>query len=132
MRIGRPKSLITLFKEEHAQLKSIVSSRSLPHSLVNRARIVLMAAEGAPNRNIAQKVNLSAQKVCKWRQRYQEYLEFFKHVDANVPQNLDIHLVVDNYSIHKHPKVPFAWTATADSILEKIKRLCQRISETRH
>jgi putative transposase len=27
---------------------------------------------------------------------------------------------------------PFVWTATADSILEKIRRLCQRISETGH
>jgi putative transposase len=27
---------------------------------------------------------------------------------------------------------PFVWTATADSILEKIKRLCQRIFETQH
>jgi hypothetical protein len=26
---------------------------------------------------------------------------------------------------------PFVWTATADSILEKIKQLCQCISETR-
>ncbi|MEW6569070.1 MAG: IS630 family transposase, partial [Chloroflexota bacterium] len=27
---------------------------------------------------------------------------------------------------------PFAWTATADSILAKIQRLCLAISETRH
>ena len=27
---------------------------------------------------------------------------------------------------------PFTWTATADSILQKIKRLCHRISGTRH
>ena len=123
-----------------------------------------------------------------------EYLDFLKHVDENVPQELEIHLVVDNYSTHKHPRVkrwlaahpryhvhytptyaswlnqvetwfhlitqkairrgtfksvkelkakieqfvkhynvnsrPFIWTATADSILEKIRRLCQRISET--
>jgi putative transposase len=32
---------------------------------------------------------------------------------------------------NRHPK-PFAWTATADSILEKIKRLSQAISETGH
>jgi putative transposase len=115
---------------------------------------------------------------------------------ANVPKDLDIHLVVDNYSTHKHPKDkrwlathprfqvrytpaysswlnqveiwfhiitqrtirrgtfksvkglsakieqfvsqynhasrPFVWTATADSILEKIRRLYQRISETGH
>ena len=133
---------------------------------------------------------------CKRRYRHQEYLDFLKHVDANVPQDLDIHLVVDNYTTHKHSRIkrwlvahppyqihytptyaswlsqveiwfnlitqrairrgtfksvkelvskieqfvqqynlktqPFVWTATADSILEKIKRPCQRISETRH
>jgi len=31
----------------------------------------------------------------------------------------------------KHPR-PFSWTATADSILAKIERLCKRISDTRH
>jgi putative transposase len=36
---------------------------------------------------------------------------------------------VDHYNRHSHP---FVWTATANSILEKIKRLCQHISETRH
>jgi len=362
MKTGRPKSPITLSKEEDEQLTSIANSRSLPHGLVRRARIVLMAADGVPNRAIAEKVNLSAQMVSKWRNRFlqqgisglhdelrpgrprsisdekvallirktlqtkpqdathwtirsvaketrlsrptvhriwqtfglqphrqrhfklstdpffiekvrdivglylnppdkamvlcvdeksqiqaldrtqpllpmglgyvegvthdyvrhgtttlfaaldiatgqvltrckqrhrhQEYLDFLKHVDTNVPQGLDIHLVVDNYSTHKHAKVkrwlaahpryqvhyiptyaswlnqveiwfnlitqrairrgtfksvkeliakieqfvkrynakscPFVWTATADSILEKIKRLCQCISETGH
>jgi putative transposase len=133
---------------------------------------------------------------CKARHRHQEYLSFLKHIDANVPAKLDIHLVVDNYATHKHPKVkrwlaarpryhvhytptyaswlnqveiwfnlitqkairrgtfksvkeltsridqfvehynknthPFAWVATAESILEKINRLCQLISETKH
>ena len=59
-----------LSQEENEQLKSIANSRSLSHSLVNRARIILMAAEGIPNQTIAQKVNLSPQMVCKWRQRY--------------------------------------------------------------
>jgi putative transposase len=36
---------------------------------------------------------------------------------------------VDQYN--RHPR-PFVWTATADSILAKIDRLCQRISGTRH
>ena len=133
---------------------------------------------------------------CKPRHRHQEYLQFLKEVDTNVPQDMDIHLVVDNYATHKHPKVrrwlaarpryqvhytptyaswlnqveiwfnlitqkairrgtfknvkdligkidhfvkgynkntrPFHWTATADSILEKVKRLCQFICETQH
>jgi len=362
MRTGRPKKPIILSDQEHEQLTSIVRSRSLPHGLVTRAQIVLMAAEGVTSNEIAKKVALSAQSVCKWRQRYlqqgilglhdelrpgrprsvsdeqvatlirktlntkpkkgthwtirsmaketelsrptvhrvwkafglqphrqrhfklstdpffveklrdivglylnppdkamvlcvdeksqvqaldrtqpllpmglgyvegvthdyvrhgtttlfaaldiatgkvltrckrrhrhQEYLQFLKYIDQNVPEDLDIHLVVDNYATHKHDKVkrwlaarpryqvhytptyaswlnqveiwfniitqkairrgtfrsvkdlvakidqfvnhynketqPFVWTATADSILEKIKRLCQCISETRH
>jgi putative transposase len=362
MRTGRPKAPIVLTKEEREQLQSIANSRSLPHGLITRVRIVLMAAGGAPNLAIAEKVGLSIQSVSKWRRRYlthglsglhdelrpgrprsiaderiatlvrktlktkpedgthwtirsmaqqtrlsrptvhriwqafglqphrqhhfklstdpffvekvrdivglylnppdkamvlcvdeksqiqaldrtqpllpmglgyvegithdyirhgtttlfaalnlatgqvlarckhrhrhQEYLDFLKHVDANVPHNMDIHLVVDNYATHKHPTVkrwlamhpryqvhytptyaswlnqveiwfnlitqrairrgtfksvkelvarierfvnqynvnarPFVWTATADSILEKVKRLCQRISETGH
>lgn len=133
---------------------------------------------------------------CKQRHRHQEYLAFLKEVDSSVPTKLDIHLVVDNYATHKHPRVkrwlaahpryhvhytptyaswlnqveiwfniitqrairrgtfksvkdlvtkidnyvqqynknttPFVWTATADSILKKVERLCQRISETQH
>ena len=42
---------------------------------------------------------------CKARHRHQEFLSFLKHIDANVPPDLDIHLVVDNYSTHKHAKV---------------------------
>lgn len=42
---------------------------------------------------------------CKQRHRHQEYLGFLKRVDENVPQALDVHLVVDNDSTHKHPKV---------------------------
>jgi len=36
---------------------------------------------------------------------------------------------VAEYNCNSHP---FAWTATADSILEKVKRLYQRISGTGH
>jgi len=70
MKTGRPKSPIILSKEDYEQLNCIANSHSLPYSLVNRARIVLMAAEGIPNREIAEQVHLSPQMVCKWRQRY--------------------------------------------------------------
>jgi putative transposase len=69
---GRPKQPIVLQKEERVQLKAMAHSRSLPHGLVMRARLVLMAAEGVPNNRIAEKLDLSPQSVCKWRQRYLE------------------------------------------------------------
>jgi putative transposase len=131
---------------------------------------------------------------CKPRHRHQEFLSFLRRLDASIPEGLDVHLIVDNYATHKHPKVriwlarrprfhihntptysswlnqverwfalitqrairrgsfrsvnqliekidafvqhynrchrPFAWTATADSILQKIARLCSRMSGT--
>ncbi len=133
---------------------------------------------------------------CKRRHRHQEFLAFLHHIDANVPEPLDIHLIVDNYATHKHPKVkawlaararyhvhhtptyaswlnqverwfgiitqkairrgsfssvkepvnkierfvehynanatPFMWTATPESILAKIQRLCACISGIQH
>jgi len=72
MRTGRPKVPITLSQEEHEQLQAIANSRSLPHALVTRVRIVLMAAEGISNDAISHEVGLSRQMVSKWRRRYVE------------------------------------------------------------
>ena len=47
---------------------------------------------------------------CKPRHRHQEFLQFLRHIDASVPKELDVHLVIDNYATHKHPKVK-GWLA---------------------
>jgi transposase len=45
---------------------------------------------------------------CMNRHRHQEFLRFLRTIDRNSPKSLDLHLVVDNYATHKHPKVK-AW-----------------------
>jgi putative transposase len=42
---------------------------------------------------------------CKRRHRRQEFLQFLREIEANVPSELDVHLVIDNYATHKHPRV---------------------------
>jgi len=42
---------------------------------------------------------------CKPRHRHQEFLAFLERIDQAVPAALDVHLIVDNYSTHKHAKV---------------------------
>jgi putative transposase len=133
---------------------------------------------------------------CKPRHRHQEFLSFLRHLDANTPADLALHLILDNYATHKHPRVkawlarhprlhlhftptysswlnqverwfglitqqairrgsfrnvrelvakiehyvkhynehnrPFVWTATADSILNKIQRIRKLINGTPH
>jgi putative transposase len=47
---------------------------------------------------------------CKPRHRHQEFLGFLRHLDANIPADLEVHLIADNYATHKHPRVK-AWLA---------------------
>jgi putative transposase len=42
---------------------------------------------------------------CKPRHRHQEFLSFLRRLDDASPPDLDVHLIVDNYATHKHPKV---------------------------
>lgn len=42
---------------------------------------------------------------CLPRHRHQEFLKFLRHLDREFPQPLSLHLIVDNYATHKHPRV---------------------------
>jgi transposase len=42
---------------------------------------------------------------CFARHRHREFLAFLKMIDGQVPRDLEIHLVLDNYAAHKHPKI---------------------------
>ena len=44
------------------------------------------------------------------RHTNKEWLRFLKQIDRETPQDLDLHLVVDNYATHKHPAV-LRWLA---------------------
>jgi transposase len=48
--------------------------------------------------------------TCQNRHRHQEWLKFLKLIDVSTPAEKDLHLIVDNYATHKHPKVK-AWLA---------------------
>lgn len=47
---------------------------------------------------------------CRPRHRHQEWLKFLKRIEAQTPPQFDLHLIADNYSTHKHPRVK-AWLA---------------------
>ena len=45
---------------------------------------------------------------CMARHRHQEFLRFLNAVEAAVPAGKIVHVILDNYGSHKHPKVR-AW-----------------------
>jgi transposase len=66
------------------------------------------------------------------RHRHQEFLRFLKLIDAAVPKDLDLHLVLDNYATHKtpaikdwllkHPRFHLHFTPTSSSWMNLVER----------
>jgi len=66
------------------------------------------------------------------RHRSSEFLQFLRTIEANVPDMLDIHLVMDNYGTHKtpsikhwlarHPRFHVHFTPTSASWLNQVER----------
>ena len=42
---------------------------------------------------------------CQDRHRHQEWLKFLQLIEVQTPPDRDLHLILDNYATHKHPKV---------------------------
>jgi putative transposase len=197
--LNPPDHALVLCVDEKTQVQALNRTQPLlpmglgyvegvTHDYIRHGTTTLFAALDVANGEVISQ--------CKARHRHQEFLAFLRHIDANVPQDLDVHLVIDNYATHKHAKVkawlakrpryhvhytptyaswlnqverwfgiitqqairrgsfssvkelttkiqhfvdhynqrtrPFVWTATAQSILDKIERLCTYTSGTAH
>jgi transposase len=78
---------------------------------------------------------------CQPKHRHQEFLRFLEQIDASVEQELDVHLVLDNYGTHKHPEVKkwlsqrpryrLHFTPTSSSWLNQIERWFAEITRKR-
>src|SRR5499427_3686449 len=73
MLAGRPKPSLELAADERLQLNSLAASRTLPHALVCRAKVVLWSAAGQSNSEIAERLSWTKATVGKWRQRFVEH-----------------------------------------------------------
>ena len=63
---------IVLTDAERTELESIARKYTLPYFQVVRAKIVLLAAEGWENKQIAQRLGIRREIACKWRKRFFE------------------------------------------------------------
>lgn len=61
---------IDLTNTERRELRQRAARYTAPYREVVRARIVLMAAEGLQNKEIAERLSLPVQIVTKWRKRF--------------------------------------------------------------
>ena len=139
-----PEHALVLSCDEKSQIQALDrTQKSLPmfpgrlqtltHDYRRHGTTTLFAAlELAEGKIIAQ---------CMPQHRHQEWIKFLKTIDAQTPAELDLHLIVDNYATHKHPRVQ-AWlrrhkrfhihfTPTSSSWLNVIERWFRDITHDR-
>jgi len=78
---------------------------------------------------------------CMQRHRHQEFIRFLNAIEAEVPAGKLVHVVLDNYAAHKHPKVRawldrhqrfvFHFTPTSCSWLNAVEGFFAKLSKRR-
>jgi transposase len=81
MRVAPP---VVLDDQQRKTLEQWARSRSLPIRQVQRAKIILMAADGKQDLEIAAAVNISNQKAARWRKRFLK--EGFPGLEKDAPR----------------------------------------------
>jgi transposase len=71
--MGKTAVAIDLTEIDRRELESLASRRKTAQGLAQRARIVLLAAEGAENKDISLRVGAAPNTVGKWRRRFAEH-----------------------------------------------------------
>src|SRR6187397_1331044 len=76
---------------------------------------------------------------CLPRHRHQEFLKFLRTIDREVPKGLQIHVILDNYSTHKHdnvqqwlakhPRFHLHFTPTSSSWLNQVERWLRELTD---
>lgn len=103
-----PENALVLCVDEKSQIQAL--DRTQPGLPLKRGRAGTMTHDYKRNgtTTLFAALNVLDGTViaeCMKRHRHQEFLRFLKRLDREVPQELELHLVLDNYGTHKHPAV---------------------------
>jgi transposase len=106
--LNPPEKALVLCVDEKSQIQAL--DRTQPGLPLKKGRCGTMTHDYKRNgtTTLFAALELAQGKVigqCYARHRHQEFLKFLKHLDAEFPTEIKLHLVMDNYGTHKHPKV---------------------------
>src|ERR1041385_1181295 len=109
--LNPPEKALVLCVDEKSQIQALDRTQpglplkkgrcgTMTHDYKRHGTTTLFAAlEIAQGRVVGQ---------CYARHRHQEFLKFLKRLEQEFPGEIKLHLVMDNYGTHKHPRVQ-AW-----------------------
>jgi transposase len=142
--LNPPEHAIVLCADEKSQIQAL--DRTQPGLPLKRGRCGTMTHDYKRNGTATLFAALdtlegSVISMCDDRHRHQEWMKFLRGIDSVVPANKQIHMIVDNYATHKHPKVQrwlnrhprfhMHFTPTGCSWLNMVERFFRDLTESR-
>jgi transposase len=106
--INPPEHAVVLSVDEKSQIQAL--DRTQPGLPLKKGRCGTMTHDYKRNgtTTLFAALNVLEGSVigrCMQRHTHQEFIRFLNTVETQVPTNRQVHVVLDNYATHKHPKV---------------------------
>jgi transposase len=142
--LNPPEHALVLCCDEKSQIQAL--DRTQPGLPLKRGRGETMTHDYKRNgtATLFAALNTLDGKVislCQEKHRHQEWLRFLRLVDDATPSDKHLHLIVDNYTTHKHPKVQrwlkrhprfhVHFTPTSSSWLNMVERFFRDLTQHR-
>ena len=117
--LNPPQKALVLCVDEKSQIQAL--DRTQPGLPLKKGRCGTMTHDYKRNgtTTLFAALNVLDGKVigqCHARHRHQEWLKFLRRLDREFPQELELHLVMDNYGTHKEPQ--------SASVVEEASAVC--------
>jgi len=140
--LNPPENAIVLCMDEKSQIQAL--DRTQPSLPIKKGRAGTMTHDSKRNGTTTLFAALDVLTggvigQCLPRHRHIEFLKFLRTIDAAVPAGLEIHLILNNYSTHKHanvktwlgkhPRFHLHFTPTASSWLNLIERWFGKLTD---
>jgi transposase len=142
--LNPPDRSLVLCVDEKSQIQAL--DRTQPGLPIKKGRCGTMTHDYKRNgtTTLFAALNMLNGKVigdCMPRHRHLEFIRFLKKIEAETPSELDLHLILDNYGTHKHPRVKrwltrnprfhLHFTPTSSSWLNLIERWFRELTVKR-
>jgi transposase len=142
--IDPPAHAVVLSVDEKSQIQAL--DRTQPGLPMKRGRAGTMTHDYVRNgtTTLFAALNVLDGSVvgqCMQRHRHQEFLRFLNHLERTIPAGKLVHVVLDNYGSHKHPRVrawlerhprwTFHYTPTSASWLNAVETFFARLTQRR-
>jgi transposase len=140
--LNPPENAVVLSMDEKSQIQAL--DRTQPSLPMKKGRAGTMTHDYKRHgtTTLFAALNVLTGKVigdCLPRHRHIEFLKFLRTIDREVPKGLQIHLILDNYSTHKHenvkkwlakhPRFHLHFTPTSSSWMNLIERWFGKLTE---